>query len=513
MAVVVSEGRLADVQPSWASSWAGSMNGSLGLYEGRWADYAAIWKTQPNVRFVVGFIARNVAQVGIKVYRRVSNTEREELSDHPASQVLRRPQPRPMKLTQYRILEHLTACLGIYDNAFWIKLQVGDRMALVPAPPWAMSVTGKNWIRPEGYTLTLGGREVPFDPDQVVHCHGFNPLDSRIGVSPMETLRRILAEEESAGQWREQFWQNSARHEAVVKRPADAPPWSDDARKRWQAEWTAWRTGTSSSGTTAVLEEGMDLVPMSWSAKDSQYLEARKLTRAEVAAAFYIWPAMVGIMEDSNYSVIAQVRPMLYTDSLGPTFQSIQQDLNLQLLPDFPDSDNIYCEFNIGEKLKGSFEEQSSFAQASVGAPWVTRNEQRARFNLPPVNGGDGLITPLNVLVGGQASPQDSAPPPKTVDPEAVKAVVAPFLDRQARVLSSRKGAGHPQWDAARWNAELEKDLRGILNGSALVAAEQINAATKAALDDGGDPFGPDRLASIGRIIQSQRMLQVEEVG
>jgi hypothetical protein len=49
----------------------------------------------------------------------------------------------------------------------------------------------------------------------------------------------------------------------------------------------------------------------------------------------------------------------------------------------------------------------------------MTRNEARARVNLPQVDGGDDLVTPLNVLIGDQASPTDSAPAPtSTPDPD-----------------------------------------------------------------------------------------------
>jgi hypothetical protein len=40
----------------------------------------------------------------------------------------------------------------------------------------------------------------------------------------------------------------------------------------------------------------------------------------------------------------------------------------------------------------------------------MTRNEQRARFNLPRIDGADELIVPLNVVEGGLASPRDTAP-------------------------------------------------------------------------------------------------------
>ena len=72
------------------------------------------------------------------------------------------------------------------------------------------------------------------------------------------------------------------------------------------------------------------------------------------------------------------------------------------------DSDDTYVEFDLKEKLKGSFEERAQILQAAVGGPWMTRNEARADNNLPPLEGGDELIVPLNVIEGGQASPQDT---------------------------------------------------------------------------------------------------------
>ena len=86
--------------------------------------------------------------------------------------------------------------------------------------------------------------------------------------------------------------------------------------------------------------------------------------------------------------------------------------MNSQLVPRWNGGRPLYVEANIESKLRGSFEESARILQASTGAPWLTRNEARARANLPAIDGADELVTPLNVIEGGQASPQDSAPPP-----------------------------------------------------------------------------------------------------
>jgi hypothetical protein len=78
-----------------------------------------------------------------------------------------------------------------------------------------------------------------------------------------------------------------------------------------------------------------------------------------------------------------------------------------------PASADHLVEFNLAEKLRGAFEEQAVQLQTSVGGPYMTRDEARARLNLPHLEGANDLIVPMKVTQGGQASPTDSAPPPK----------------------------------------------------------------------------------------------------
>lgn len=111
-------------------------------------------------------------------------------------------------------------------------------------------------------------------------------------------------------------------------------------------------------------------------------------------------------------------------------------------------------------------------------------------MNLPQLPDGQGsqLVTPLNVLVGGQASPRDTAPPPNQLstapstktaltresadsplsiksearpeDERALEEMLKQFFKRQAASVLPRLGAKNPEWwDEDRWNAELADDL------------------------------------------------------
>ncbi len=288
-----------------------------------------------------------------------------------------------------------------------VKQDGAGVIGVIPIPPDRMTIKGDNWLQPELFVVHGSKGDLELTPDQVVHFHGYDPVDLRRGSSPIDSLRSLLAEEFEANRAREQMWRNGGRLTGVLKRPADAPTWDPTARARFRE---GWRGYVQSGQGTPILEDGMEYEQLAIDPAKAQYIEARKLTREEVAAAYHIPLPMVGILDHATFSNIKEQHQQLYQDTLGPWLTMIQEEIGLQLISDLPDSDGVYVEFNLQEKLRGSFEEQAQQLQTAVGAPWLTRNEARARMNLPQINGGNDLITPMNVLVGGQASPTDSAP-------------------------------------------------------------------------------------------------------
>lgn len=511
MGFVVSAGSLATVgytaaRPAYAAQLSADVT----------ADYGEIWRTQQAVRTVVSFLARNIAQLGLHLYRRTSDTDRERLRDHPLAALIAQPSPTT---TRYRLLDSLLHDLGIYDAGYLLKVRTDGRSALVRLPPSRVTLEGDSWLAPSGFRLHHARGSRVFPADQVVYMHGYSPDDPRSGVPPIEALRRVLAEEYAAGQYRDQVLRNGGRLSGYISRPATAPRWEGKAKQRFRADWQSQYTGQGpSAGGTPILEDGMTFEAVAQTAEQLQYIEARKLTREESAAAYHVSPVFVGILDHATFSNITEQHKNLYQDTLGPWLTMIVEDLALQLLPDFDTSGELYLEFNLAEKLRGSFEEQAKQLQAAVGAPWLTRNEARARMNLPAIAGGDDLVVPLNVLTGDLAWAADSdgteaaatgqSARPATLRVPSARATnaeaLAGFFARQAHVLRSRLGAAKARgetpsiddvWDGPRWDRELTQHLAaaGPLPAAAAAGyAAALNAAVRdrvaAALATVGDP-------------------------
>lgn len=379
-----------------------------------YAQYAAIYRRQPNVRIVIDFLSGCMAQLGFHWFRRVSDTDRQRLTDFPAAQWLQRPSRFS---TQYRLMEATMKDFCIYWAAYWLKLRRrdGTLAALVRIPPDCMEVDG--FLFPTAFWLLWpDGRRIPYAPEDIVYFSGYDPLNPLCGLSPLETLRDTLAEEAAARAYREHYWRNSARIESVIERPLNAPPWTPDQKKDFREQWQSKYAGVPNVGLTPVLEHGMTLKPIAFSARDSEYIAARKLTREECAAIYGVPQPSVGILDHATFSNIKEQHKQLYQDTLGPWCKFFAQEFELQLLPDADvagaDVENVYCEANIAEKLKGSFEEQAQSIYLMTGRPIMTANEGRARLNLPAMQDdptADELQRPLNMASGGTTDAEDAA--------------------------------------------------------------------------------------------------------
>lgn len=431
---------------------------------------AEMWRTQPYLRTVVTFMARNIAQLGLQTFERVDETNRRRVRDGALPGVLGRPN---RVTTSYELIYALVADLALHDAAYWLFSDDPDQRIVRLPVDW-VSPKGGDALGPAYYEVRANdrGESVAIPAENVLAFHGWHPSALYGGSSPLNALREILAEQVQASKYRENVWKRGGKVGAVLSRPANAPDWSDEARKQFKADWESNFTGDGPrTGGTPMLEDGMELKRVDFSATEMQFIEGSRLALNTCASVYHINPTMIGLLDNANYSNVREFRKMLYGDTLGPVIAQIEDRLNAFLVPRFDSRPNLYVEFNIEEKLQGNFEEQTTALQSSVGAPWMTTNEARAIRNMPAIEGGDSLVVPLNVLKGGQASPTDSAPP-KALDRgihfkaantsrHASKAeqVLATFFGRQQASVLGKIASGSDWWDAERWDRELADDL------------------------------------------------------
>lgn len=476
-----------------------------------------LYATQPHLRTVVSFVARNTAQLGRHVYTTNADGGRDRVKDSVATRIFKHPNEY---MTGYDLFVSLVTELALHDYALWIpRMKENGDWAIDPVPgDWVQGTRGGTAFTAAKYIIHFPGeptaREV--NATDVVVFKGYNPGGSKkLGSSPVTSLKGTLSEQLSALEFREQMWKRGGRVGAYLTRPKDAPVWSPEARDRFIQNWrNSWSGSGANAGSTPLLEDGIELKRLGFAAKEEQWLEAATLALSTVASAYHVPPTMVGAQTGSTFSSTREFRKMLYTETLGPLISQIEGTINAFLLPLIGADEDEFLELNIQEKLQGDFVEQAASYQSAAGGPWMTLNEVRRQNNMPPIEGGDEIITPLNVVRGGgdQADPSDTgAQNDQGLDSEggtsgaasgpagARKAHTSQFstktdsIQPDARLLAdferelkrffkaqrkSLGGSKDPEWwDGKKWNRELSGILLPHLTSlSAGVARDTAGA-------------------------------------
>lgn len=389
------------------------------------ASYSTIYRQQSAVRAVVDFYARNIAQCKMRVMRRTPDGSLQPEEEHPLQTLLDHPGAMPRS----RFMRQIVADKAIYDAACVWKYRENDPVsadpgaggertgaiiALVRIPIPFLTIRAGAISQPDVFVVTAATKQFRIPAKDVVWLPGYNTSSNAHGTPPMETLRQILAEEYAAGKDRERFWRNGARLSGWFEQGGEQVL-SEEAKKRFKEDWNSKFAGVNGDQVrgTPILPKGLALHETTADAVNSEYLATRTLAREEVCRQFGVQPQILGI-GPATFASMDMYHQMLYQDALSPWMVAIQEEFEEQLLytDDFEGVGSGYAlDFNINAKLQGSFLDQAKIGQQAVGGPWMTRNEFREKFQgLPPVAGGDEIIVPLNVVVGGgpQANPQDA---------------------------------------------------------------------------------------------------------
>lgn len=462
-------------------------------------DAAQLYRTQPNLRAVVSFLADNAAEIPIKVYDRASDTDRPRVTDSPAANLLSHPNP---DMTAFEFKRWMYSDLLLYERFVTLILRSNyteSGWELRPIPEtWIMGYEGRSQFSPDNIIITIpepnsGLGPIKIPSNMFILFHGYDPTDPMLQMSRISALEDILDEQIESNRFRRQMWHRGGRFNAYVTRPKDIQPWDDKAFERFKTTFQESWAGddAADAGKMPIMEDGMEIKTLQFNSRDAQWAESVKLSREDCAAVYHVNPAMIWPGSGQTYASAKDNARALYNDCLAPILMEATDRINLKVLPKVGEDPRHYAEYDITIKTEGTYEEKIQSLSSAVGAPFLSRNEARAHLNLPAIEGGDDLVTPLNVLVGGLASPQDTDPTverynstaqaiehareilglkskssrkasgmPSEEDAKVLAKVYSDFFERQEKSVLAKLGAKSEKWwDEERWNNELTDDL------------------------------------------------------
>lgn len=350
----------------------------------------------------VSIRSRALASLPIRMYERIDERSKRPALNHPLSRVLSKPNSWQTRSELFSMLETHRILRGngyAYINR--VTAQGGDGQEreqvqeLIPMhPDQVEAVANENvWGEPTSYKLhRRNGQVIPLAGREVLHLKGLS-TNGRVGRSAIHDLREAIGGALATQEAANAFWSRDATPSVVLRHPKSL---KDTAKKNLEESFEKIYGRTKDRRRVAVLEEGMEITPLSLSATDSQFLETRKFSRAEIAGALHVPPFMIGDTEKSTSwgTGIEQQQIGFLVLTMRPDLVTWEQRLNLDLVTR---PEKFFMEFSIEAFMRGDMASQGAYFRVMREIGAYSANDVRRFVNENPIEGGDEYLRPSNL--------------------------------------------------------------------------------------------------------------------
>ena len=135
------------------------------------------------------------------------------------------------------------------------------------------------------------------------------------------------------------------------------------------------------------------LTPINLSLSDNQYLETRKYTGSQIAAAFGVNPTQLNDYSRGSYNNAMEQQIAFLKDTMLYISRQYEDELTLKLLTETEISKGYRVDMDTDAILQQTPDVLSVILQRLVTSSIMTINEARERTGLSPREGCDTLMT------------------------------------------------------------------------------------------------------------------------
>lgn len=246
---------------------------------------------------------------------------------------------------------------------------------------------------------------------EIVHIPNWG--DSIVGYDIVKLAAQSIALGLSAEEFAAREFGEGAVPPGIITTPQTLTPKQSDAIAK---NWGARHGGVGKAQLFGVFSNGATFEKINRDLEQMQLLPIREFQVADIARLLGLAPHLLGDVNRSTSwgAGIAEQGQATVTYTLNAHTTRVKQAVDASLL--VRELTGRFMEFDPGGFLRGSILQQGQ-AHALAYGRWMTPNEIRRDYNLPPKDGGDELLAPVNM------APLDAL---ESMEMEAATAAKAP---------------------------------------------------------------------------------------
>ena len=441
-----------------------------------WKSQAELYQRLSWVHAVVGAVAESCAVAKFEVKKMVGE-KTESIVNHPYELLLQKPNPL---MSRFEFFVSSVSFYLLTGNAYWwlnrdSEDEEPQEQWIIPSHMIAPVPDERMFI--SGYAYDPGdGRTIPLPTYQIQHFKNFHPLNTFVGLSPIEALAVVAIGDMKMQEWNTGlFANNNARLPGILA-------FADQIAK---PTWDVIQKDTQDAAKTRNIlmlrgagKGGVQWMQAASTMRDMEFLNGRKFTKEEI---FNIYaPGFASMTDVSATEANAKAGMATYRNgTIHPLLTSMAEKITISPLPAY------------GPMLKGEFEdvrlqdramelqEQAEFAKTH------TIDEVREKFydgdklgddrgemlvaqiGAAPVKLVDGEVQPP-IPATGIFGPREVEEEIEEPDEEAVKAELGKW-QRKAERKFKKSGSAHCLFESDILPIETRAKVMGLL-GEAKIA-------------------------------------------
>lgn len=237
--------------------------------------------------------------------------------------------------------------------------------------------------------------EYVFRYDSVLHIKTWLTWDGVLGRSVQDILKTTITGAGYSQKYLEKLYESGLTASSVLQYTGDL---EEKLRRKLQDKYNSLLSGAKNAGKVVALPVGMTLSPLTYKLTDAQFLELKKYSALQIAAAFGVKPNQINDYEKSSYANSESQQLAFLVDTMVYRLAQYEQEINYKCLTDEQRSAGYLFKFNEKVLLRADAETQMKTITSAIQNGVYTPNEGRHYLDLPSQDGGDVLIVNGNYV-------------------------------------------------------------------------------------------------------------------
>lgn len=245
------------------------------------------------------------------------------------------------------------------------------------------------------YQDEYSGESYVFPQEDVIHVRTSYSFNGILG----KPVRQILGDMIDGARESQRFMEKLYKQGLTASMALEYTDDLDSVRRaKLQSKYEEYLAGAKNAGRIVPVPAGLKLVPLNVSLTDAQFMELRKYSALQIAAAFGIKPNQLNDFDKASYSSAEMQQLAFLVDTMAYRLKVYEEEINAKVLTEKQLEDGYWYKFNEKAILRTDSKTQEEIIAGYVNNGIYTPNEARDLLQLPAQEGGDILVMNGNYI-------------------------------------------------------------------------------------------------------------------